>query len=114
MGRPKKKQSERKSCEIRVLLAPHEYDDFLKGAETSGLGKSGYGREILIRRKPMFTRPITREAIIEINRIGNNVNQIARRLNRSNQFDKQDIQRMTNAFKKIYDLINSTEHDSQH
>ena len=79
---------------IELRVAPHEYQAIESSAMTSGFGNvAQFLRESGIHARTVDS-PFTRRKendrwLYEINRIGNNLNQIARRLNQGNPVDDE-------------------------
>lgn len=88
--RKKKGRSERRQMErtIAARLTPTEYADIAEKAARAGLTLSAYSRACLLgdpglraKRAPPVNRVALGGAIAALNRVGNNVNQIAHHLN---------------------------------
>lgn len=73
-----------------------------------GMSKSEYIRNIIMfgstREITNFSKEDTRKIIYELNRIGNNINQIAYRVNSSKEVNDQDIVQIQDEMGKIIDL----------
>lgn len=73
---------------IQVFLTEEEYAAVMQQVDASGLSKSSYGRKALrgragerAQRRPSVDRVLLAHAIAELNKVGSNLNQIARVLN---------------------------------
>jgi hypothetical protein len=79
-GRPKKPPEKRRTKSLGVSLSPEEKQELEERAEAHGLSQSEY------MRRRAFGRPIQpksdQKTRVELRRIGNNLNQVARRANR--------------------------------
>lgn len=69
-------------------MTPAEFDEARDKATAAGLTPSSYGRAVLLgkagprsRRVPLVNTVVLAKAIAALNRIGNNLNQIARARN---------------------------------
>ena len=98
MGRPKKDARERLDAKINIRLPTHVRDAWRKSAEAAGMNLTDWirsqvrldGMEPVVTHKPTPRRKIPRrsytrtdpELLRHIAKIGNNVNQIAKEVNR--------------------------------
>jgi len=79
-GRPKKPPEERRTKSLGVSLSPKEKQELEERAEAHGLSQSEYMRRRAFGR---YIQPKTdQKTRAELRRIGNNLNQVARRANR--------------------------------
>lgn len=82
-GRPKLLPEERKTVRMQVGFTQHQAELLADRADAAGLTDTELIRRLALQQ-PLNTIPAAnREAIIELNRIGNNINQIAKGLNAS-------------------------------
>lgn len=81
-GRPAKSDRETRSEFVRLRLTVTERDRIEAQADLAGLPLSSYCREVLLghRVRPAITA-IDAAALADLNRVGVNLNQIARQLN---------------------------------
>lgn len=107
------KSNKATSREREVLLTfwvtPGEKAQILKRAQ-SFKNVSEYLRKISTTGKVVTPHPATdREALIELSRIGNNINQLAHRVNQSdtNIFQKAIRRELTESLKAVSDLLES-------
>lgn len=94
-GRPRLLPEERRSFTFQVGYTEAEYDKLVERAQAAGLTEVELIRRLSLNLE-FKTIPIAnREAIIELVRIGNNVNQIARKLNQGavTDLNQESIQR---------------------
>ncbi len=93
-GRPKKAEHEKRNARLpAVRLTTAERIDLELKADTAGLELSDWVRRQLTAvsvKRPKIA-PSDASLITELNRIGNNVNQIARQLNRGREHDPDDL-----------------------
>lgn len=85
IGRPKAAPGEVRAAVVSVRLTTLERADVEANAARSGLSLSDYCRRaILGHRVTASTKPqqVNAEALVELNRVGVNLNQIARAANR--------------------------------
>jgi hypothetical protein len=86
MARPKK--NETRDCQLNLHLTRSEIERVRLRASTAGMRVADYGRTLVLdvrRAEPVLVaRPRVEIAfVIELRRLGNNLNQVARRLNSS-------------------------------
>lgn len=86
-GRPKKPEEERRSLTHGLRLSPQEKEELEARADRAGLSLSEYLRRRALGKK--IKTQIEGKALKELNRIGVNLNQIARAANRGNLVDQQ-------------------------
>lgn len=81
-GRPSKSQGESRSEFVRLRLTIGERDRIEQQADAAGLPLSSYCRRVLLGHKvrPAITA-VDAAALADLNRVGVNLNQIARHLN---------------------------------
>lgn len=98
-----------RSCDAvhtHFVFSRREHETLCKKAKQCGLTKSAYLRRLILN-KPVKARPpeVIRELYVEINRIGTNVNQIARACNAGMAEPDNAAAQALFLLKKIYDLI---------
>jgi len=86
-GRPKKPEEERRSLTHGLRLSPQEKEELEARADRAGLSLSEYLRRRALGKK--IQTQIEGKALKEMNRIGVNLNQIARAANRGDLVDQQ-------------------------
>jgi hypothetical protein len=88
------------------VFSREEHEALRKKAKQCGLSKSAYLRRLILN-KPVKSRPpeIIRELYVEINRIGTNVNQVARACNAGMAAPDSAAAQALFLLRKIYDLI---------
>ena len=93
-GRPKKQEHEKRTARLPAvrLTTPERIDLELK-ADAAGIELSDWVRRQLTAvpiKRPKIA-PTDASLITELNRIGNNVNQIARQINRGRDHDPEHL-----------------------
>ena len=93
---------------ILCWLNEKEYEHLKKQAGTSGLTVSALIRKLImgqeIRQRPPAEMP---ELLRQMSAIGNNINQIAVRVNSTNKVYAEDIVNIKEGQDKIWQLLNS-------
>lgn len=99
-GRPKKAPEERRSLTHGLRLSPREKEELEQRAEKAGLSLSEYLRKRALG-KPVKTK-VDGKALKEMNRIGVNLNQLARAANRGDVLIGGQVRE---AIRELRDLI---------
>lgn len=96
---------ENNPCHTHFVFSHHEYETLCKKAKQCGLSKSAYLRRLILD-KPVKARPpeAIHELYVEINRIGNNINQIARSVN-AGIATPEDARQALFLLGKVYDKL---------
>ncbi len=106
----KKKANRYRSEPILVMVTPEEKKRILMNKQASGLGTlSNYvrkmaltGRVIKIDFEPLRNSlSETGEYVYELNKIGNNINQISHKLNQTDIVEKDDVEYLISEFEKM-------------
>lgn len=86
MGRPKKKIEEIKLFQINLRVTLNEQVQLEESAKSHGLNVVELiRRRALHKQLPKFSMPgLERDLLIELSRIGNNINQMSKRVNQGN------------------------------
>ena len=110
MARPCKSVDEVKSKQITVKFNNNEYEDVCKKAKDAGKELAPYLREIALTGtiKPIDT--ISPEFLFQLGKLGNNINQIARRLN-SNSYDVPLNEKESTYLEEIKELLKDIVYD---
>lgn len=108
MARPRKPDSEQLTHRIQFRLCEKDYEKLLELSE--GYDISDYCRKAILSKTPRRRKATPeRETLIrilgELGKIGSNMNQIARSVNRGRPQDMANIDRGLNEVKQIGDLI---------
>ena len=87
---------------VSARLTPAEYAEIEERASRSGLTLSAFSRACLLgapgpraKRRPSIERRLLSEATSELNKVGSNINQIARALNSGQAVPNRTIQKAT-------------------
>ena len=89
---------------VSVRLSDSEKEKLELHASMSGLNKSSYIRYVLINAKPPIHK-FDKTMIIQVAKIGNNLNQIAKHANTYKTIDGIVLKQMLDVNKKLDDLI---------
>ena len=86
MGRPKKKIEEIKLFQINLRVTLNEQVQLEESAKSHGLNVVEFiRRRALHKQLPKFSMSgLERDLLIELSRIGNNINQMSKRVNQGN------------------------------
>ena len=96
------KQNKRNKFTIR--LDDNELNQVNLNASISGLNKSSYIRHVLINTKPPIHK-FDKAMIIQVAKIGNNINQIAKHVNTDKVIDGVVLKQIIDVNKKLDDLM---------
>lgn len=103
-GRPKLPDEQIRSVVMPVRLSPGERDILKANGAERGLSISDYIRHAALNKR--LPKPVANKldaaAIKELGRIGNNLNQLTKKLNQFNQVDSQLLSELHADFKKLY------------
>ncbi len=86
-GRPRLSPDERRSIQIKVGLTPSQYAKIEERADSAGLSDVELIRRLAINQEFHTVPAINRSALIELNKIGGNINQIAKVANSTGHLD---------------------------
>lgn len=91
---------------LHIELREGEHQKMLEDVKKSGLTKSTYIRK-LIKEEKVKARPTSEisELYTEVNRIGNNINQIARSVNTGITSSETTAEQALFLLRKVYDLM---------
>lgn len=94
-GRPRKLDSEFRGYSLKVGLNDFEYRKLIDRAESVGLGaprmRSEFVRKLILNSKINSVPTINKTAIAELNKLGQNLNQLTRLANSSASIDQAQI-----------------------
>ena len=107
-GRPRLSPDERRSIQIKVGLTPSQYAKIEERADSAGLSDVELIRRLAINQQFHTVPSINRNALIELNKIGVNLNQIARVANSGADVNFQQLvdsikSDMKEVAKKLYE-----------
>lgn len=83
MARPRKQVSEQRICPVKISLTEEEFSDLKKKAMAAGQAPAVYARDAALQSRLVIHqgRGLSPETFDTLNRLGVNLNQIARALN---------------------------------
>ncbi len=110
-GRPKKPEEERRSLTHGLRLSPNEKEELEARADRAGLSLSEYLRRKALG-KPVKTK-VDGKALKELNRIGVNLNQLARAANRGDILIGGQVREAIEELRSLIEEIDSQPADSQ-
>lgn len=108
MARPKKKLDEIKLFQINLRVTLSEQVQLEQIAKTYGLNVVEFiRRRALQKQLPKFTMSgLQRDLLIELSRIGNNINQMSKKVNQGNPNLKGLEEELLNLNKKLNEIKN--------
>ncbi len=108
MARPKKRLEEIKLFQINLRVTLNEQVQLEEIAKTYGLNVVEFIRRSALKKQlPKFTMPsLKRDLLIELSRIGNNINQMSKRANQGNPNLKGLENELLNLYKQLNDIKN--------
>lgn len=114
-GREKKahgSQKRQRLKSVRAAVTPSEYSAIEERARLAGLSTGAFLRACALgdsgpraKRAPPINRELLSEALAGLNRVGNNINQIAKQLNSGNHPDRAAMADARGELKVILKLI---------
>lgn len=101
-GRPRLTIEERRSYKIKVGFTPSQYEKLSERAENASLAEPEFIRRVCINQ-PIYTIPkVNSLALIELNKIGVNINQLTKISHTSANFNAlAELQKITLELQKI-------------
>ena len=93
-----------KKNRLTIRLDDNELNQVNLNASISGLNKSSYIRYVLLNTKPP-THKFDKTMVIQVAKIGNNLNQIAKHANTHKTIDGIVLKQIIDVNKKLDDLI---------
>ena len=93
-----------KEKRVTIRLTQEEYEKLKEKANTLGITTSAYIRKILGNREKVLTK-CDKELLYELNRIGNNLNQIAKHCNINKSVDKLVLQELVAIEQQLQKLL---------
>lgn len=105
MARSEKRQ---RTEYIRARVTPEEKQRFLTRCTSSGLSTGDYIRQVCLDMKPLravrkvsVERKLLAQAINQMARYGNNLNQVVRKLNQGRRIKRVDVQAVLAALQQV-------------
>ena len=101
-GRPRLTAEEKRSFQIKVGFTPSQYQRLAERAETANIPEPEFIRRVCINQ-PIYTIPkVNAQALVELNKIGVNINQLTKVSNASANFNAIfELEKITLELKKI-------------
>ena len=81
VGRPKLSADERRSFQIKIGFTPGQYEALSERAESAGLSDVELIRRLAVNQQFYSVPSVNRTALIELNKIGVNLNQLTKLAN---------------------------------
>lgn len=109
MARPRKSYNELKILQINLRVTLNEQIQLEEAARTHGLNVVEFiRRRALQKQLPKFKMSsLERDLLIELSRIGNNINQIAKKANQSNSSNLKGLENeLLNLTKSLNEIKN--------
>lgn len=88
-GRPRLLPQERRSFQVKVGFTESQFQKLQERCELSNLAEPELIRRLSLNQQITTNSKITNQALIELGRIGNNLNQISKILNSGIDFEAQ-------------------------
>ena len=98
-------QGERRTATVTVQMTPGERAELDERVKAAGTKLSDYARAALLGYRLTVRNPVTERAIAELWAIGNNLNQIARRANASDQVDGEELARALRLWREVVERL---------
>ena len=94
----------KKEKRVTIRFTEDEYNKLKTKADELGISLSTYIRKKALGNRERISSKCNKELLYEMNRIGNNLNQIARHCNITKTIDKLVLQSLVEIEKKLNDL----------
>jgi len=96
----KKSQKRQRSKQLKTPLTPDEYQKIAAKADAAGMTRAAYSRTVMLgtpgprsRRRMPADAEALREILGQLGRVGNNINQIAYRINKGDPCDLPELRK---------------------
>lgn len=100
------KVNRKRSKNVSFRLTPEEYDLLMQNVSASGLSLSGYAVETLIKNRATITNTDSlKQAMVEVRRVGNNLNQLAHRANMGEFIGLPEIEAMKGEYDEVWQQL---------
>lgn len=107
-GRPRLTPDEKRSFQIKVGFTPSQYTTLSNRAEIANLPDCEFIRRVCINQQIYTIPKVNAQALIELQKIGVNINQLTKVSNTSANFNAiAELQKITNELQKIGKTIAS-------
>lgn len=106
---------QRQSEYVQFRISKDQYAKLKQSGETLGLSPNLYAKQLALRshlRKPYFNKDDFQTLHLELTRQGNNLNQIAKRLNQLDHHNP-DNQEVIKALRYTYGVLDQTQKEYQ-
>lgn len=107
-GRPQKSKNEKMSKLVSIYLTPEEsalINNFLLDNNICNYSKSEFFRTIILKtidqREIVLKRNSDPKIVLELNRIGLNLNQIAKKMNSLNALSRDDVLKLNECYDQL-------------
>ena len=101
-GRPRLTSDEKRSFQVKVGFTPSQYQKLSERAETASLAEPEFIRRICINQQIHTIPKVNSQALVELNKIGVNINQLTKVSNASANFNAlAELQKITIELQKI-------------
>ena len=94
-------EGERRTATLTVQLTPTERAELGERADAAGVRLSDFARSALLGHRLTVKDPLKERAIQELAAIGNNLNQLARRANITEEIDAEDLGRALRLWREV-------------
>lgn len=102
---------EERKKEIKIRLLKSEFDQIKNNAKISGLQVAVFCREVALHKK-INVKKTTEQSngyLKEFSRIGNNLNQIAKRMNQENVLNLEEVETIKNQLSLLIHIVNNND-----
>lgn len=104
-------ESRKRKRKLNVYLLDKELEILNAKADEANMNKSDYIRNVILfgaaHERTMFSRREAEKLHYEINRIGNNINQIAYRANANKTIDERDFKNMYQNYMELLSIYDN-------
>lgn len=104
-GRPSIEDSEKKKYPVKTRLKKSDYEKVKHEMTLLNMKESDFFREKLLSDMPSSFHKIPPGMIIELNRIGVNINQIAKKINATDFLSRTDSDRLQKTLGELADIL---------
>ncbi|MBF0563249.1 MAG: plasmid mobilization relaxosome protein MobC [Alphaproteobacteria bacterium] len=96
---------ERQTVSLSFWITPSEKAELEERAAAGGVRLSDFARAALLGYRLNVKNPVTERAISELWAIGNNLNQLARRANTTEEIDPQELQNALRLWREFVERL---------
>jgi uncharacterized protein (DUF1778 family) len=100
-------QSERRSESVGFQVTPSERAELDERAAAAGVTLSEYVRAAALGYRLTAKDPLREKALFELSAIGNNLNQLARHANMTEQIDPQELQNAMRLWREVVERLHA-------